>query len=168
MTIHEHMDFGRLLGELEPHAVAVGVPGAQEVLEIVREPKAGVVFGEDWHSDNSFMHKTCSYSILRGTGVMPKRGANDTMFSSTEAAYDALSPLMKERLHGLYATHSAGKAYNAGSGTNSRAAMEATSSMQLLDDAPILKTDVAQPVVVSHPRTGRPSLFVSPTFTRGI
>ncbi|KAL1529626.1 hypothetical protein AB1Y20_000568 [Prymnesium parvum] len=167
-TIDEHLAFGRRLGVLEPHAVALGLPGYPEVLEIVREPGAGVVFGEDWHSDNSFMKRTCSYSILRATACMPRRGANDTMFASTEAAYAALSPLMQERLQGLYAYHSAGKAYDGGSQTNSRAAMEATKSMQLNDKAPILKEDVLQPVVVAHPRTGRPSLFVSPTFTRHI
>merc|ERR1719326_2718149 len=99
---------------------------------------------------------------------MPRRGSNDTMFASTEAAYAALSPLMQQRLQGLTAVHSAGKAYNAGSTTNSFAAMQATNTMRLNDDAPILKTDVVQPVVVAHPRTGRPALFVSPTFTKRI
>lgn len=168
LSNEEHIEFGRRLGHIEPHAVALGLPGNREILEIVREPSAKVVFGENWHSDNSFMQRTCSYSILRATDTMPKRGANDTMFSSTEAAYAALSPLMKERLQGLYAYHSAGKAYNPGSPGNSRAAMEATSSMQFDENAPILKNDVLQPVVVQHPRTGRPSLFVSPTFTKHI
>lgn len=168
LTVESHLEFGRRLGVLEPHAVAHGLEGAPEVLEIVREANAKVVFGENWHSDNSFMRRTCSYSILRGTGIMPRRGANDTHFASTEAAYAALSPLMQQRLQGLYAYHSAGKAYNGGSETNSRAAMEATSSMRLDESAPILREDVLQPVVVAHPRTGQPSLFVSPTFTTHI
>lgn len=168
LTVDEHVAFGRRLGTVEPHAVALGLDGYPEVLEIVREPQANVVFGENWHSDNSFMERTCSYSILRATACMPRRGANDTLFSSTEAAYAALSPLMQKRLHGLFAYHSAGKAYNPGSAYNSRAAMEATSSMQLDDNAEILKNDVLQPVVTAHPRTGRPALFVSPTFTTRI
>ena len=55
----------------------------------VREADAKVVFGENWHSDNSFHTETCSYSILRGA-VVPRLGVNDTLFSSVEAAFEAL------------------------------------------------------------------------------
>ena len=40
--------------------------------------------------------------------------------------------------------------------------------MSLRDDAPILESDVLQPVVTKHPRTGRLGIFVSPTFTTHI
>ena len=156
--------FGRKFGTIEPHAVATGtVAECPECLEIIREPSATVVFGENWHSDNSFMEQTCSFSILRGTDVMPKRGSNDTLFSSTEAAFEALSPTMQNLLYGLKAYHSAGKAYGIASGreTNSRAAMEATGKMKFNDDAAILKKDFLHPVVSVHADTGRKSLFVS-------
>jgi alpha-ketoglutarate-dependent taurine dioxygenase len=42
------------------------------------------------------------------------------------------------------------------------------SVMQFRTDAPILETDVLQPVVTRHPRTGRLGIFVSPTFTTHI
>ena len=172
MTVHDHVRFARRLAEynrteIEPHAVAAGLPEAPEILEIVREATANVVFGENWHSDNSFMARTCSYSILRGTEV-PRLGVNDTLFSSAEDAYDALSPTMQNLLLDLNAYHSANKAYGAGHPGNSRAAMEGTLSMRLADDAPILENDVLQPIVVVHPRTGRRGLFASPTFTSHI
>jgi len=172
LTPAHHVAFARQLGEIEPHAVAAGIDGYPEVLEIVREADAKVVFGEDWHSDNSFMQQTCSFSILRGTGVMPRRGSNDTLFSSTEAAYAALSPHMQNFLGTLTAYHSANKAYGAGSAGNSFAAMQNTAhgqnAMRMRVEAPILDTDYAHPVVTVHPDTGRRSLFVSPTFTKHI
>ena len=78
MSIHDHVRFGYDMAEsdntgIEPHAVAEPHPEAPEVLEIVREANAKVVFGENWHSDNSFMGETCSYSILRGV-VQPRLG----------------------------------------------------------------------------------------------
>jgi len=172
MTIHDHVRFARRMAdyaetEIEPHAVAAGHPDAPEVLEIVREASAHVVFGENWHSDNSFMSKSASFSILRATEV-PRLGVNDTLFSSCEAAYDALSPTMQNLLLDLNAYHSANKAYGAGHPGNSRAAMEGTLSMRFADEAPILANDVLQPLVVEHPRTGRLGLFASPTFTTHI
>ena len=38
----------------------------------------------------------------------------------------------------------------------------------MLDDTPILEADVLQPCVTVHPRTGRKSIYVSPTFTTHI
>jgi len=173
MSIHDHVRFGQRIADycetvIEPHAVAAGHPDAPEILEIIREPTADVVFGENWHSDNSFMAQSASFSILRGTEV-PRLGVNDTLFSSCEAAYDALSPTMQNLLLDLNAFHSANKAYGKGHPGNSRAAMEKTETMKLAQrELPILEADVLQPIVIVHPRTGRPGLFCSPTFTSHI
>jgi len=172
MTVHDHVRFARRMADyagtqIEPHSVAAGHPEAPEILEIVREPSANVVFGENWHSDNSFLARSASFSILRATEV-PRLGVNDTLFSSCEAAYEALSPTMQNLLLDLNAFHSANKAYGVGHAGNSRAAMEGTSTMRFVDAAPVLETDVLQPLVVVHPRTGRRGLFASPTFTTHI
>lgn len=169
MTVQDLVRFGNAMAAsdstvLEPHAVSAGLPDAPEVLEIVREANAKVVFGENWHSDNSFHDRTASYSILRGA-VVPRLGVNDTLFSSVEDAYDALSPLMQSLLRDLKVYHSANRAYGYGHSQNSRAAMEKTSTMRFRDEMPILDNDVLQPLVSMHPRTGRLGLFASPTFT---
>ena len=59
LTVHDHVRFVQMLAEsdntcIEPHAVSLGHPDAPEMLEIIREADAGVVFGENWHSDHSF------------------------------------------------------------------------------------------------------------------
>ena len=172
LTVQEHVEFAKIMAAsddtcVEPHAVSAGLPDAPEILEIVREANAGVVFGENWHSDNSFHERTGSYSILRGAEV-PRLGVNDTLFSSTEDAYDGLSQTMQNLILDLNAYHSANRAYGGGHSGNSRAAMEATGTMRFRDHMPILETDVLQPVVSVHPRTGRRSIYVSPTFTTHI
>ena len=99
---------------------------------------------------------------------MPRLGVNDTLFSSTEDAFDALSPTMQRLLLDLNAYHSGNKAYGDGHPGNSRAAMEKTDTMQFLAKTPVLESDVLQPVVTVHPRTGRRGIYVSPTFTTRI
>eukprot|EP00316_Scyphosphaera_apsteinii_P024505 CAMPEP_0119309932 /NCGR_PEP_ID=MMETSP1333-20130426/17598_1 /TAXON_ID=418940 /ORGANISM="Scyphosphaera apsteinii, Strain RCC1455" /LENGTH=316 /DNA_ID=CAMNT_0007314017 /DNA_START=169 /DNA_END=1119 /DNA_ORIENTATION=+ len=172
MTIHDHVRFAQQMADyshtvIEPHSVAQGHSEADEVLEIVREASARVTFGENWHSDNSFHEETCSFSILRGVEV-PRLGVNDTLFSSTADAYDALSPTMANLLLDLTAYHSANRAYGVGHPGNSRAAMENTTTMQMRSAAPILERDVLQPLVIVHPTSGRRALFASPTFTTRI
>ena len=155
---------------LEPHPVAEGHSQSEYILEIVRQPNANVVFGENWHSDFSFFGKSASYSVLRGV-VMPCLGKNDTLFSNTADAFDALSPQMQNILLDLQAYHSANKAYGEHHAGNSLAAMNDTSgSMRRVKEGKpkVLENDVLQPVVIVHPRTGRKSLFVSPTFTTHI
>jgi taurine dioxygenase len=172
LDIHGHRRFAKTMADsentaIERQPVVAGHPDEGDVMEIVREASANVVFGENWHSDHSFMDYTASYSILRGA-VVPRLGVNDTLFSSTEDAFDGLSQTMQNLILDLNAFHSANKAYGAGHPGNSRAAMEGTDTMTWKDDAPILEADVLQPVVSVHPRTGRKGIYVSPTFTTHI
>jgi dTDP-4-amino-4,6-dideoxygalactose transaminase/alpha-ketoglutarate-dependent taurine dioxygenase len=163
LTVADHVEFTRLFGEPETHAVALGMPGHPEVLEIVREKSATVIFGENWHSDHSFQTYPASYSFLRTTTETPPYGTNNTIFCNTIMAYEALSPSFKRLINGLQIYHSAGKAYNPGSEVNSLAAMKQTSSMQLNDEP--MMDDVLQPLVTVHPDTGKPTWFCSPTFS---
>merc|ERR1719220_1015836 len=131
LTPQEHVRLGMVFGPCDEHSFAAGLPEAPHVLEIVREPEAEVVFGENWHSDNSFLPHTASYSILRGHEVhMPRRGSNDTLFCQMEWAYDELPEELREPALKLRAYHSANKAYMEGSETNSLAAMKATKTMK--------------------------------------
>ena len=165
LTVDDHVAFTKLFGEAEVHAVAQGMPEHPEVLEIVREKSAKVIFGEELHSDHSFQTRSfpAAYSFLRVTDETPPFGTNNTIFYNTMMAYEALSPSFQRLISGLKVYHSAGKAYNLGSETNSLAAMQQTSSMEL-NNKPMMD-DVLQPLVTVHPDTGKPCLFCSPTFT---
>ncbi len=163
LSITDHVEFTKLFGNPEVHAVADGLDGHPEVLEIVREKAATVIFGENWHSDHSFQPLPASYSFLRSTSETPPFGTNNTVFCNTIMAYEALSPAFKRLINGLQVYHSAGKAYLPGSDTNSLAAMKQTGSMKL-NDKPMMP-DTLQPLVTVHPDTGQPTLFCSPTFT---
>jgi len=178
MTIHDHVRFARQLDDyctslghgsgVELSVAEPAFPEVPEVLEIVREADARVVFGENWHSDHSFHEETCSFSLLRGVEVPVPCGINDTLFSSTADAFDALSPTMQNLLLDLNVYHSANRAYGKGHSGNSLAAMTHTKSMILRDDLDIVKYDVLHPLVVKHPTTGRHTLFASPTFSTHI
>ena len=173
LSPRDHMNFASHFGSMEIHTAVKGLPGYPEVMQIEREPTAKVVFGEQFHSDHSFQRHPASFSFLRVTNEVSPYGTNNTQFTNTIDAYADLSPLMKSLLRGLWVSHSATKAYGesdqgdkGGHRGNSLYAMKETKNMELTNTPPI--ADQHHPVVIVHPETGKPALFISETFTNGI
>jgi len=68
---------------------------------------AGALANQLWHSDSSFQYVPGKYSMLSAV-ILPQAtvmGAGETEFADMRAAYDALSPAMKEKLEPLIAEH---------------------------------------------------------------
>lgn len=100
-----------------------------------------------WHSDSSFRPVPAKYSLLSGR-VIPSWGAN-TEFADMRAAYDALDVRSRDEIADLVCEHSL---------IFSRAAIGFT---ELTPDEIEAFRPVRQPLVRSHPVTGRKSLFLS-------
>lgn len=96
---------------------------------------------DSWHCDGSPRSNTNWTSFLQAIDVPPY--GRDTIFADMEAAYDNLSPKLKELLDGLVAIHSWGKARPT--------------------EAP-----VEHPVVYLDQRTRRRSIYVNKVYTRAI
>jgi taurine dioxygenase len=110
-----------------------------------------------WHTDVTFMARPPMASMLRAVSLPDVGG--DTMWSSTRAAYDALSTPLRQFCDGLVAVH-----HDA-----DYAARVASGETNLWDGAKLERLDpVEHPVVRVHPETGGRSLFVNPGFTRGL
>ena len=106
-----------------------------------------------WHSDVSFGEVPPMVSVLYGIEV--PEGYGDTMFCNMYAAWEGLSPGLRDMLAGVTALHSAATlaARNAGGGN---------------DEQPLshLPPPAAHPVARTHPETGRKALYVNAYFTR--
>jgi alpha-ketoglutarate-dependent 2,4-dichlorophenoxyacetate dioxygenase len=104
-----------------------------------------------WHTDASFRLPRGGFSLLYAHVVPPAGplGAGQTEFADTCAAYEALNPERQATLEGLRAEHSM---------MHSRAVLGFT------DYTPEERTALApvvQPLVLTHPRTGRKSVYVA-------
>ena len=94
----------------EPHVHhddegVIRADGVPEVLQMRKEPDGLRLFGgECWHADVTFEKPAGYVSILHALTI-PRVGG-DTLYSSTIAAFAALSPAMKDLLRGLEAVHS--------------------------------------------------------------
>lgn len=159
----QHVAFSRQFGELTPaHAVYGGSEGAYpEIYTVDRDRTNKRYSGEPlfkpwsgWHTDVTPAINPPAVSILRGD-VMPPYGG-DTQFADMVAAYQALSPTMRDIVDGFRGIH----LYGANTNTNTRKEYQDT-----IDKNRIVSE---HPLVRVHPETGERVLYISPTFLQSI
>ena len=126
------------------------------VAEVLKDPDHPTNIGGGWHTDHSYDQLPAMGSMLYAVEV-PEHGG-DTMFASMYAAYDALSDGLKRTLEGLSAVHGSRHVFGPGGFNDQR------------DDARYHNQEAAtqeavHPVIIRHPRSGRPALYVNRAFT---
>lgn len=159
LTPSQHRDFARRFGSLHVHPVYPQVNGVPEVL-VLDNHADNPTDNDNWHTDVTFIETPPMASILYARELPPWGG--DTLWSSMSAAYDALSPTLREFLAGLEAVHDFTRSF--------------PPDLQVSRDAGDAKYDkakrehppVTHPVVRTHPETGRRGLFVNDGFTTHI
>jgi taurine dioxygenase len=82
----------------------VHVAGLPSVLELRKDPGGALFGGSGWHADATFEDPCGKITGLYSVTVPAVGG--DTLFVSSIAAFEALSPRMQEMLAGLEAVHS--------------------------------------------------------------
>lgn len=153
----QHIAFARRFGDLEIHPVTPRDQPNREIFHLRSRagmPRmAGTRTGADlWHSDVTWRAEPSLGSILRGR-VIPEVGG-DTMWADMVAAYEGLSPAMKEWVCTLTAVHD-------GSGF---AVLQGKSRESFWEEFPLQE----HPVVRTHPETGERALYVNCAFTTHI
>jgi taurine dioxygenase len=156
----QQIAFARRFGEPEVHPIVLGSAAHPELVHVRKPAGESASFGTGWHTDNSFFAKPSLGSVLYGKTIPPFGG--DTIFASTERAYEALSEDMRRMLAGLRAVHSASRAYDPANVGEHKYRGEAPISYRWTDS---IRDEVLHPVVRTHPETGRKSIYVNPMFT---
>ena len=99
----EQRDFAARFGELHVHPLYPHVDGAPEITSIETRPDYQPD-NDNWHTDVTFIEKPPFGAVLTPRLLPPYGG--DTLWSSTVAAYQALSAPFRHLLDGLTAEHS--------------------------------------------------------------
>ncbi len=139
LTIDQHVAFGGMFGELQGHPHYENPITKHDQIFELAASRGGVA--DEWHSDISFKPSPALYSILKMVKC-PAIGG-DTLWTNPEAAYESLTPPLRELCDGLTALHTA----------------EAHGRPEVM---------TVHPVVRVHPDTGKRSLFVNEHFTKRI
>ncbi|MFL9924045.1 TauD/TfdA family dioxygenase [Herbaspirillum lusitanum] len=162
ITQEQHVALSRRFGDLMIHVLKQFLTTSYPeiyVLSNVAEngkPIGNHKEGWNWHSDLSYMAEPSMGSLLHAIETPPE-GA-DTLFASMHSAYEALDPAMQQRIRNMKAVHSYTGYY--GKAFADRA--------PLSDEQKARTPDVVQPVVRTHPVTGRLSLYVGQDIVKEI
>jgi len=169
LTPVQQAAFSRRLGPLEEQDRKTYChPDAPDVLILSNELRAdgsavGIVdAGDFWHSDSSHLPEPCRSTILYA--VRNPATAGDTEFCNMYQVYEALAAALKRRIEGRDGIHHVSKLRNPRV-TVSAARTDAAAYYKQHERA---TRDVLQPMVRTHPETGRQALYISPRFTIGI
>lgn len=155
----DHIAFARRWGPININRFFKATETHPEIATVVKEADQTLNIGGDWHTDHSYDQAPAMGSILYAIETPPAGG--DTLFCSMHAAYDALSEGMKATLRGLKARHCSRHAFGA-----SQKDAEAHQDGRLGNEAAATQ-DALHPVVIAHPETGRPALYINADFTLG-
>lgn len=155
LTRDQHKAFGRCFGDLHihpSHRAGMNRHDDPELFIIDTKADAKQSNGEAWHSDVSCETVPPIASLLYITQV-PENGGGDTMFADMAAAYAELSEPLKQMLDGKMAFHDG--------------EIDLRNYGFRLKPGQTYPT-ATHPVVIRHPETALPVLFVNRSFTSHI
>ena len=165
ITPQQQVDFSRRFGPLQIHVLhQFQLKNHPEILVVANVIENGQPIGLGdagvyWHSDLSYKEKPSLGSMLHAQ-ELPAEGG-DTLFANMHLAWDTLPAALREAVHGLRAEHSYLVKYDE--------LREKNPWRPKLSEAQVAEVKpVVQPVVRTHPETGRKALFVSEHFTTRI
>jgi taurine dioxygenase len=159
LTPRQHRDFAAHFGELHVHPI---YPPHDEAREIMVLDTDAIDLRDNalWHTDVTFLKAPPMGAVLAARMLPPQGG--DTLWSSSIAAFQALSAPFRTFLGGLTATHDIAHTFPA-----ERFATTAEAQKRLAD-ARRANPPVTHPVVRTHPQSRLPGLFVNDGFTTRI
>ncbi|WP_083749004.1 TauD/TfdA family dioxygenase [Pelomonas sp. KK5] len=166
ITPAQQVAFSRRFGPLQIHVLhQFQLPGHPEVLvvsNVIDENGKPIGLGDAgvyWHSDLSYKDRPSLGSMLHAQ-ELPAEGG-DTLFANMHLAWETLPEALRRAVEGLRAEHSYLCKYEE---LRQRSPWRPKlSEAQIAEVKPVI-----QPVVRTHPETGRKALFVSEHFTTRI
>ena len=156
LTPDAQLAAARRFGPINVNRFFTPVPEHPQVAMVLKEPRHKHNVGGGWHTDHSYDEAPALGSMLYALEV-PGAGG-DTLFASMYKAYEALSPGLRQTLEGLRAVHSSRHVFGAGTAY-------ARHEDERFHNAGKATQDAVHPMVIRHPRAGRPALYVNPGFT---
>ena len=161
LTQDGHVQLAELLGDIDVNRFFKCVDGYDMIAAVTKEPTDVQNIGGGWHTDHSYDVAPARGSILVARDLPPTGG--DTRYLSTQRAWETLPDELKERVAGLDAIHSGEHIFGPESAYAQRMGERFANA-----EAALVVGETVHPLVIAHPTTGRPCLYVNPGFTIGI
>ncbi len=162
LTPETHIRLAENFGAININRFFQALDDYPQIAQVLKEPEQQANIGEKWHTDHSYDKIPALGSILVAR-ELPARGG-DTLFINMFAAYAALNEETKAKISKLTATHSSRHVFGAKAYTED----SRDDLVGRLSNAAAATQDAVHPLVISHPFSGKPALYVNPQFTTKI
>ena len=156
----QHRAFAKRWGSININRFFEAHPEHPDIAMVRKEPDQEINIGEIWHTDHSYDQVPALGSVLVAR-ELPQSGG-DTCFASMYRACEGLSEGLRSTLLGLRAVHSARHVF--GSSRDYDREAETGGRLGNASAADALE-DAVHPVIIEHPLSGKPALYVNPQFT---
>jgi len=155
LTPEQHIALAEKFAPIDVNRFFPAEAAYPQIAKVEKTEEQVVNIGGGWHTDHSYDDEPAMGSILVARDLSPAGG--DTLFADMYAAFEALSPEMKDKLLGMKAVHSSAHIFGEGGAyaqTDQKVMARSTDTPETL-----------HPVVIRHPGSGKPALYVNPAFT---
>jgi len=155
LTPEQHIALAERFAPIDVNRFFPADPAYPQIAKVEKTKEQVVNIGGGWHTDHSYDAEPAMGSILVARTLPPSGG--DTLFADMYAAYESLAPELQEKLRGMRAVHSSSHIFG-------EAGAYAQTDQKVMSGSRDLPETV-HPVVIRHPGSGKPALYLNPAFT---
>ena len=131
------------------------IKGRKHIIAVQRNAdETAPVFAENWHTDWSFQKTPPAGTCLFGITIPPVGG--DTLFANQHLAFEKMPDVLRAKLDGKFAIHSARAPYSKGGVYGERDDPTRSMDIRPSDEAMV---EQRHPIIRRHPETGREGIF---------
>ena len=165
LSEEDHIAFAQRFGQINVNRFFAAHPDYPQIAMVAKDVGDTDNIGGGWHTDHSYDEIPALGSVLVAR-ELPKTGG-DTRFASMYRAYETLPDELKHAVEGKRAIHSARHIFG---GQDDSYYSQSDAGRGRIGNADAVETlsDVAHPLIITHPLSGKKALFVNPAFTIGI
>lgn len=156
ITPEQHIRLAELLAPIDVNRFFPADPAYPMIAKVEKAPEQTTNIGGGWHTDHSYDVEPAMGSVLVARELPPSGG--DTLFADLQAAYASLDAETKAEIAGLRAVHGSDHVFG-------EKGVYASTDQTSLAKGGIETPTTTHPVVIRHPGSGRPTLYVNPSFT---
>lgn len=156
LTPDQHIRLAELIAPIDVNRFFPADAAYPQIAKVEKTEKQTSNIGGGWHTDHSYDVEPAMGSILVARDLPPSGG--DTLFADLYAAYESLDDETKAEIANLRAVHASDHVFG-------ETGVYANSDQPALARGGIETPETTHPVVIKHPGSGKPVLYVNPGFT---
>ncbi|MDP1631927.1 MAG: TauD/TfdA family dioxygenase [Caulobacter sp.] len=156
LTPEQHIALAEQIAPIDVNRFFPAAPGYPTIAKVEKTAEQATNIGGGWHTDHSYDVAPALGSVLVARDLPPSGG--DTLFADMYAAYVTLDAETKAQISGLRAVHGSDHVFG-------EKGVYATTDQPELAKGGVETPETVHPVVIKHPGSGKPVLYVNPSFT---